>query len=252
MNQHEVGEQGPAELDTSLLAPDWYTRLSIEQLAAYVRYQYIHLKDNAIDWDSQQHRAVRRHWDGGKDNYGVRRASAWGEIAKQTRIYAAVPGIWVHAHFSPAAELKLNPMTAGLPEIKPSFLHSKTSPTIYKRYMETLRETLAERYEIAGRTISQRFLTTAPLGMSPEDQRLYVLCDESYVTARPFFRHAFAAEGNCHDAVEMYLWPAAIDYEVHQVAYDSLMADIDERWWLTDNLKAAVIEIRKHWEAYNG
>jgi hypothetical protein len=252
MNQPEVGEKDRTAVESPLLAHDWYKNLSDKQLLAYIRYQYIYLKDNAIDWDAPQQIRHRPMYDGGKDNYGVRRTSVWGEIRKHTQMYDAIPGMWVHAHFSPAAELKLNPMTSGLPDIRPSFLHSGRSPVIYQRYAAMLPETLAYQYDIAGRTISDRFLTTASLGMAQADQRLYVLCDESYVSASPFFRHAFAAAGACDDAIEMYLWPAAIDYEVNQTAYDTLIVENNEDWWITDNLKAAVIEIRQHWENYNG
>jgi hypothetical protein len=252
MSQPEVGEKDLTAVDSSLLAHDWYTRLTVEQQIAYIRYQYIYIKENAADWDASQHTRRRPVWDGGKDNFGTRRTSVWGEIARKISEVNAIPGMWVHAHFSPMAGLKLNPETSGLPDIRPSFLHSRSSLLIYQRYAQGFPAILADQYDLAGRTISARFLTTANLGMEPDDQRLYVLCDESYVSASPFFRHAFAAEGNCDEAVEMYLWQAALDYEVHQTAYDALIAKNNERWWITDNLKAAVIEIRQHWENYRG
>lgn len=244
---------GAALANSRVLEPDWHSRLSEEQLAAYVRYQYIWQKDNAIDWDSKTQRGRRPAWDGGKDLYGVSRTSTWGEIAKRIRDAGADPGMWVHAHFSPAADRQLNPATASLPEIRPSFLHSKASPHIYNKYCEFLPEIIWQQYEIAGKTIDTRFKTSASIGLSEEDQQLYVLCDESYVTATPFFRHAFAASARCYDAVEQYLWVAALDYEVHQRAYDAVVAKHpEESWWITDELKAAVTEIRNHWEAYNG
>lgn len=252
MSQPEVGEKDLTAVEPSLLSPDWYKRLTAEQRIAYIRYQYIYAKENAPDWDSPQHTRRRVAWDGGKDNFGTRRTSVWAEIALHIANAGAVPGMWVRAHFSPMAELKLNPLTSGLPDIRPASLHSRSSFLIYERYAAGLPDILAHQYDLAGRTISDRFLTTAPLGLSQSDQQLYVLCDEGYVSASPFFRHAFAAEANCAEAVEMYLWQAALDYEVHQTAYDALIADNNEQWWITDNLKAAVIEIRQHWENYCG
>ncbi len=238
--------------EQALLAHDWYKLLTPIQMTAYVRYQYIYLKDNALDWDSPTHARRRPTWDGGKDNYGVRRTSVWGEIAKRIEMFDAVPGMWVHAHFSPAAEVRLNPVTSGLPDIRPSFLHSAASPAIYSRHCKIMPEIIVDQFELAGRTIHARMVTTNPLRLSKEDQNLYVLCDENYVSATPFFRHAFAAAAECYDAVETYLWQAALEYEVHQISYDSVVASNGEQWWLTDNLKAAVIEIRKHWRDYNG
>jgi hypothetical protein len=244
---------GAATANSGLLDPAWHSRLTEEQLAAYVRYQYIWQKDNAVDWDSRAHSARRPAWDGGKDLYGVCRTSTWGEIAKRVRNFEADPGLWVHAHFSPVADRQINPATASLPEIRPSTLHSARSPQIYTKYCEFLPDMLWQQYELAGKTIETRFKTSSGIGLSQEDQSLYVLCDESYVSATPFFRHAFAASAQCYDAVEQYLWVAALDYEVHQRAYDAVVAkNPSEAWWITDDLKAAVIEIRQHWEAYNG
>jgi len=92
-------------------------------------------------------------------------------------------------------------------------------------------------------------------GFSKDDQNLYVLCDESYVSASPFFRHAFAALGNCDRAVERYLWFAAIEYEAQQRAYDCAIDRVKDQnydWWITDTLRAAVREIRQHWRNYHG
>jgi len=244
---------GAAAVEHRLLVPDWHQVLTEGQFAAYIRYQYIWQKENAIDWDSKPHRMRRPNWDGGKDLYGVRRHNTWGEIAKRIEEVDADPGVWVHAHFSPAADLRLNPATSGLPEIRPSMLHSKMSPTIYAKYVDFLPDLIRQQYEIAGTTMEARFRTSATIGLTPEDQQLYVICDESYVTATPFFRHAFAATARCTEAIEQYLWAAALDYEVHQRAYDAVIAaEPKHAWWITDELKAAVIEIRQHWEHYHG
>jgi len=248
----EVGEQAAADLPAHLLNPDWHKRLTEDQLAAYVRYQFISLSENVVHWDSAAHARRRPHWDGGVDLYGVRRSNIWAQVARETRKYGAEPGMWVHAQFSPAAELKLTPVTMSLPDIKPTNLLSKQAPSIYGRYRSDLAAILEHRFDLAGQTISMRFNTTAGLSLSKEDQTLYVLCDETYVTAAPFFRHAFAAAANCQEAVEQYLFAAAADYDVHQCVYDSLMAKNGEHWWLTDTLKALVVDIRQHWEGFYG
>lgn len=250
MTLNAVGETTDSH---RLLSLDWHQQLSAERLAAYIRYQYIWQKDNAADWDSRAHSMRRPAWDGGKDLYGVKRVSTWGEIAKRVRDHNADPGLWVHAHFSPAADVRLTAITTSLPTIRPSMLHSQASPQIYAEYLKILPGILWQQYETAGQTIETRFRTSAAIGLTPEDQQLYVLCDESYVAATPFFRHAFAAYSNCFDAVEQYLWMAALDYEVNQRVYDAHIAENPaESWWVTDNLKLAVIEIRQHWENYNG
>lgn len=236
-----------------LLGLDWHRQLSAEQLAAYIRYQYIWQKDNAVDWDSRAHSMRRPAWDGGKDLYGVKRVSTWGEIAKRVRDADADPGMWVHAHFSPAASVRMSQASASVPVIRPSMLHSQVSPQIYKSYSEFMPDVIWHQYELAGKTIEMRFKTSASIGLNSDDQQLYVLCDESYVTATPFFRHAFAAAAQCVEAVEQYLWLAALDYEVHQRTYDAVLArHPKESWWLTDELKLAVVSIRQHWEDYRG
>lgn len=250
MTHNAVGE---TTLDCRLLDPDWHRKyLSDAQLAAYIRYQFIWLKENAVDWDSRAHSIRRPTWDGGRDADGVSRSNTWAEIALRVRASQAEPGMWVHAHFSPAAE-KSDGVLLAKPEVRPNKLHSAKSVNIYGRYIMFIQDVLWRNFELAGRTINQRFLTTQSLGLSEEDQRLYVLCDESYVTATPFFRHAFAAIGDkCDPAIEEYLWLAALDYDVHQKAYDNLISVHNENWWITDDLKAAVIDIRSHWENYYG
>lgn len=251
MTHNAVGE---IIVDSPLLAYDWHTNLSPAKLAAYVRYQFIWQKENAFDWDSRRHSVRNPRWDGGRSNYdGVNYTSRWGEIVKRVRAHDAHPGMWVHAHFSPAAEKQISSATAVLPEIKPNMLHSSMSLKIYNDYVHRIvPEVLWRNYDVAGRTIRHRFMTSKAFNLSLEAQQLYVLCDEGNVTATPFFRHAFAAAGDCQEAVEEYLWLAALDYEVHQPVYDDLMAKHGEHWWLTDPLKAAVINIRTHWENYNG
>jgi hypothetical protein len=248
MTHNAVG----ATVDSPLLQADWHSKLKKEQLAAYVRYQFIWQKENVCDWDTPTHMRARRSWDGGRDTYGVEHSSRWQEAARVIRGSGAHPGMWVHAQFSPVAERTLNPATASLPEIRPSDLYSRRAQDIYNKYVATLPAVIRANFELAGKTINNRMMSSRDLGLSPQEQELYVLCDESYVTAPPFFRHAFAAAAQCQDAVEAYLWLAALDYEVNQIAYDAVIQETQETWWITEPLLLAVLSIREHWEGYRG
>lgn len=228
------------------LAPSWHVRLSPEQLAAYVRYQFIRLYENEHDWDAPAHNRKRSHWDGGKDSYGVKHTSVWRRIAHMIRQNDAHPGMWVHAHFSPIGTLKSGVQTTGLPEMRPTRLCSGNSIGIYKEYCEQLPSILAHDFEIAGMTLAKRFRGTQDLKLSHDDQVFYVVCDELYVSASPFFRHAFSAQLNCDRGVERYLWHAALDYESRQPAYNAAV----EPWCVTELLKRATIDIKNHWERY--
>jgi hypothetical protein len=255
MTHSAVGGMGAvAEIESPLLAHDWYKELTPAQLAAYVRYQFIYLNEKIVDWDAHEHVRRRPHWDGGKDAYGVKHTSAWGKAIRAIRDAGADPGIWVRAHFSPEAELKMTQARA-LPEIRPTMLYASNSPAIYSRYCAQLPSSIETEFDIAGYTIASRMQSAKAFGFSKDDQNLYVLCDESYVSASPFFRHAFAALGNCDRAVERYLWFAAIEYEAQQRAYDCAIDRVKDQnydWWITDTLRAAVREIRQHWRNYHG
>lgn len=247
MTPSVVGEQ------TRILQHDWYRELDQKQLAAYVRYHFIHLSENVIDWDSPTHSRTRHVWDGGKSRDGKNHKSTWAEITN--RIGAApqpvYPGMWVYAHFSPAAEPKLNNV-AGLPEIKPASLYSARSPYIYTNYVKLGSAILLHKFELAVDTIKLRLRATGRLNLSDADRLTYVLCDETHVTASPFFRHVFAVEHDCDTALEMYLWAAAIEYEANQPLYDSTAAASGNERWITEPLIAAVIKIREHWRQYRG
>jgi hypothetical protein len=248
MTHSEVGVM----LDSPLLQADWHTRLSDPRLAAYVRYQFIWQKENVWDWDTSAHARARKSWDGGVDNYGTKYSSRWMEAVRVIRGVRAQPGMWVHAQFSPVAERILNPATSSLPEIHPSALYSRRAQSIYERYVGLAPADIRSNFELAGKTITARMSSSRDLGLTPAEQELYVLCDESYVTAPPFFRHAFAAAAQCQEAVETYLWLAALDYEVHQTAYDAVIEETQETWWITEPLLLAVASIRGHWENYRG
>lgn len=230
------------------LAPDWHVSLDNYKLAAYIRFQFFRHSENSCDWDDPVHNRKRAHWDGGKDSFGVNHSAVWDKILKEIRAYNADPGLWVQAHFSPVSYKQQIAETHALPGIRPSNLYSAKSVGIYSEYRSQLSKILTSALNVAGETIANRFRGTATLGMSPDDQAFYVLCDENYVTASPFFRHAFAAQMGCERAVNRYLWRAALDYEAQQRIYD--LALRDERWCFTGLLQATVQDIRKHWRDY--
>jgi hypothetical protein len=228
------------------LAPDWHTRLSPKQLAAYIRYQFIRLHENEHDWDAPAHNRRRTHWDGGKDSYGVNHTPVWTRIANLIRDNHADPGLWVQAHFSPIAVLKAGVQHSGMPEIRPTRLCAGQSLGIYNEYCEQLPAILSQNFEIAGGTLAKQIKATDTFRMEPEDQIFYCICDESTVSASPFFRHAFAAQLDCWRGVERYLWLAALDYEAQQRLYDAAV----EPWCVTELLQESVKDIRRHWEHY--
>lgn len=242
MTPNEAGAVAVA----SNLAPDWHTALNQTQLTAYIRYQFIRLLDNIHDWDNPAHNRKRTHWDGGRDSYGVKHTPVWTRIANLIRDNDADPGLWVCAHFSPVAVLKAGTQTAGMPEMRPTRLCSGQSIGIYKEYRARLPEILAQNFEIAGATLAKQLKATETFNMTQSEQFFYCICDESIVSASNFFRHAFSAQLSCWPGVERYLWLAALDYEAQQRAYDAAV----EPWCITNELKAAVNEIRQHWEHY--
>jgi len=228
------------------LAPDWHLRLNQEQLAAYIRFQFVRFYENAHDWEHPVHNRRRTHWDGGQDSYGVKHTPVWQRIAKMVRQRNADPGMWVIAHFSPIAALRSGAQTTGMPEMRPSRLSSAQSPDIYKTYCDELPGILSNAFELAGATLAKRIRGTQDLKLSQDDQIFYCVCDELYVSASPFFRHAFAAQLGCHRGAERYLWMAALDYEAQQRIYDRAV----EPWCVTELLLATVQNIRDHWESY--
>jgi len=253
MTHNAVGAIAEAvEPHDALLAHDWYTQLNTEQLAAYLRYQFIYLNEAAVDWDDRAHTIKRPVWDGGKDNFGVRHSSVWAKAARAVSSVAANPGMWVYAHFSPAAEVTLAGGLDKMPTMRPAMLYGSSSQKIYNMYCDDLPRAILLKANVAGHTIQSRYKSTNVFKFSKEDQTLYVLCDEGYVSATPFFRHAWAASANSDDAIERYLWRAALDYEANQPAYDEVIKNEDTAWWVTNELRAAVRLIRDHWRTYNG
>jgi hypothetical protein len=168
------------------------------------------------------------------------------------------PGIWVHAHFSPAAGKRLNKFS-GLAEIKPSALYSDAAPHIYSQYVQQAPEIISHNFTLAAATAQLRLqavesLTQLPvfqqLPLGHEDKLAYALCDETYVTASPFFRHTLAVKFGCTTAAEMYLRPAAIHYEANQPLYDAAEIAAADQWHISKELIDVVAEIRAHWSNY--
>lgn len=228
-----------------LLTPDWYKHLDESQLAAYIRYHYIRLRENAVNWDSDVHRRARK-WDGGKDAIGVNHKSVWLKISKAVTIARADPGAWVCAHFGPWAARRLSSDSSQAPDLRPGRLAGTQSYDIYVEYCDKIKDFIQKEFEMTGITMARRYRSIGDFGFSDQDKALYVVCDESYVTAPPFFRHAFAAKFGAITGVEKYLWAAAADYEAKQRFYDAAVED----WCVTEQLREAVIEIRQHWKDY--
>lgn len=239
-------EAGAAAQETTDLAPDWHLKLEDHQLAAYLRYQFVRHYENEWDWDAPVHNRRRTTWDGGQDSYGVKRTAVWPRIARMVRECRADPGLWVTAHFSGVQYAKQVAQTCTVPDMRPNLLCSAQSPGTYSEYCLELPNILKHAFNVAGATIANRIRGTQSLQMSPDDQVYYVLCDEGYVSASPFFRCAFAEQLNSPRAVERYLWRAALDYEAQQRIYNISV----EPWCITDALRAATQEIRKHWRAF--
>jgi hypothetical protein len=256
MTRSAVGETNTIEQrnDSSSLSHDWYRDLSPVQLTAYVRFQFIYLNERVPDWDSLAHTRRRPSWDGGVDRYGVKHSSVWAKAVRAINEANANPGLWVYSHFSPlAANIQVSPKTHTLPEMRPSMLYRPHSFSTYQRYCAETAGMLEQRHIMAAETVRMRFASTKAYNLAKDDQTLYVLCDESYVSASPFFRHAFAALANCDRAVERYLWFAALEYEALQPIYDGLIQKKPEySWWVDNDLPAAVCAIRQHWRNYCG
>lgn len=244
MKLKEVGE----DRDQILLRHDWWRLLSTAQQAAYARYQYLWRHDNEPDWDAAAHSRVRKRWDGGKDSFGVKHSPTWNRIVAAAVSSDAQLGVWVAAHFSDIGRNLAVAQTHALPEVLPNWLHASGSLDLYQRYCEEMPKSLQRAYQTAGDTIALRLRGTQALGLSPADQLFYVLCDEAYVSATPFFRCAFAEQLGCDRAVERYLWLAALEYEAQQPLYDAAL--VDEPQVFTPALHAATCEIRKHWKEY--
>ncbi len=227
-----------------LLAHDWHKYLSPPQLMSYIRHAYIWRSTGSTSLNSPDQCKKTVRWDGGEDSFGCKFTPVWPRILKMMHSYDAEPGIWVAAHFSPIANVIRGDNTGSfeIREISPTNLCSKTSERLYTDYCVFFPKYLQDNYETAGRSVGLRLKSLARLPLSREAQYSCALCDENYVTASPFFRHAIAVQAGATDAAERYLWPAAFDYESQQPLYSSVPP-----WCITDQLLDAVEMIRTYW-----
>jgi hypothetical protein len=242
MTRSAVGEMPNST--QQLLSEDWYAYLSPPQLMAYIRHSYIWRNTGNTSMRSPDQSQKNIRWDGGEDSFGCKFTPVWPRILKLISSYAAHPGVWVSAHFSPIAN-SVHGSAAGsfeLREMAPNNLCSKTSEKLYNDYIAFFPQFLQSQYEMAGRSVGLRIKSLARLPLTREAQYACALCDENYVTAPPFFRHAFATQAGAIDAAERYLWPAAFDYEAQQPLYRGV-----PDWCITQQLKDAVVTIRTHW-----
>jgi len=259
MTLKEVGGIFQTEkFDTALLSSNWYHQLTEHQLAAYIRYQYIRFKDGVADWDSPTHNTRRFKWDGGKDPHGVTHKAVWPKALAAMRNFErdfaapAYPGTWVAARFSGVAESIVCDAKATAPPVRPTALYDQHSTTIYARYCERFNEMFAHSLRVGAQVIDTRLKEMSLYPLSDDARNFYVLCDEAYVSATPFLRHGVATVINCKRAALKYLWAAALDYEAKQALYDDALAASDATNFVSEDLQAKVIDIRKHWVNYHG
>lgn len=247
------GVGGRKQAAEELLSHDWYQHLESAQLEAYIRYLFIYMREGAKDWESDAQTKPRPHWDGGKDNKGVRHKSVWKLIADRIRYCNAHPGMWVAAHFSPSITASRIAQGKGLIATRPELLNNNHSIEIYNDYVANFDDRFMARFLSAESSLDTRFKILAPLGIEPDDRFLLVACDTTHVNATPFLRHAFSAGMGCRRAVKRFAVQAAVDYEMEQPAYDQFIASHEDfEWLLTDELKRVVIWLRQHWSTYRG
>lgn len=251
MKLQEVG--GRKQDGTELLSHDWFNRLTLPQLEAYIRYLFIFMREGVKDWDTPAHMKRRVHWDGGKDDKGCKHKCIWNLIARRIRSHNANPGMWVAAHFSPSVAAVRLAQGKGLITSRPELLNGTHSYEIYDDYIRHFDELFVDRFASAEASIDTRFKILESLNIERDDRFLLTICDTSHVNATPFLRHAFSAAMDCRRGVFKYAVLAAIDYEMQQPMYDGFIADHDEfNWLLTDNIRKVVVWLRQHWRTYRG
>jgi hypothetical protein len=247
-------EVGVATLsDEELLSPNWHRQLNKTQLAAYVRYQYVRYSTGVVDWEDAEHTRRRSSWDGGTSAYGVKHSNVWTQVVDEIRRRNADPGMWVAAHFMPGADFKDIAGAHSVAEVRPRSLISSRSPALYENYCKILPDVLESEFFIARNNVALRYRAVSSLPISDADRDLMVICDEEYVNASPFLRHAFAAKANCLEGIERFVWLAALDYDARQRHYDAAIKNnLIESWVVTDCLRYATQEIRRHWYTERG
>jgi hypothetical protein len=247
------GVGGRKRAAEELLSHDWYQHLEPAQLEAYIRYLFIYMREGVKDWEADAQTRPRIHWDGGKDNKGVRHKSIWKLIADRIRFCNANPGMWVAAHFSPSITASRIAQGKGLIATRPELLNNNHSIEIYNDYAANFDDRFMARFLSAESSLDTRFKILAPLGIDADDRFLLVACDTTHVNATPFLRHAFSSEMRCRRAVKRFAVQAAVDYEIEQPMYDGFIASHENfEWLLTDELKRVVIWLRQHWREYRG
>lgn len=232
-----------------LLDPDWHKQLNEKQLGAYIRYQYLRLLNDDCDWDGERQRKKLGKWDGGRDSSGTNHSAIWPKLAEAIVKNNAHPAVWVCAHFSPWAEKYIARSEGRFFAYAPSFLKRAHSFTVYAEYCRDIVEHLKQELTTAANTLRHRLKAVSAAIPDVRARTFYVLCDESYVTASPFFRHFFATRFGSTAAVEKYFWRAAVDYEARQHLYDAALKS-EPISTVDDQLKEAVLEIRQHWSEY--
>lgn len=238
--------------DAEILKPDWYRQLSDEQLMAYIRYQFIRLKEHVIDLDSPAHTQHRLQWDGGTSNSGASYKNFWPTVLKKFREMEAHPGVFVVARFSPIASSFDMAKRMSAPPLKPSSLYDHNSQTIYTEYCKRFNSNFAFHLNIAVKVIAQRLKELAAHPM-PYDARLfYALCDEAHLSTPAFFRYGMARAADCEKAALKYLWQTAVDYDAQQPLYDVACRDQAVSDFISPELQQHVVNFRKHWMTYHG
>jgi hypothetical protein len=249
MMPQKVG--GSTLLDEKYLDSNWHKNLTAEQLDAYLRYCFISLKTKNYNSASRDHTTPRKNWDGGVNSFGTRFKRIWSKISKGVRHVNANPGIWVSAHFSPAFHAVRVAENKGFIDNRPELLVNPLSVDIYENYLATFDALTLARCQSAEISIATQLRVLEDIIKDEDDRLLYVLADGTNVNATPFFRYAFAVFGSCPRAASRYEMPAVVEYEMNQPLYDKLAAVPENNWWLSDELREKVIEIRKGWCEYD-
>lgn len=246
MKLHEVGGK-ETSVNPAYLEHDWYRQLSTTQLAAYIRYLFIALKENAYDPDSPAHKRRRSKWDGGTDDFGVKHKRVWSRIAAALKQCDASPGIWVAAHFAPTFYSVRAANNKSFVENRPELLCSDVSLDAYQKHIESFDTLATERCTAAEISVSSQMALLQHVIKDYDDLVFYIVCDKTNVNATPFFRHAFAADLNCSRGVARYIAPAALEYDINQPLYDALTPLPLNSWWVSDELKNTVAHNRRQW-----
>jgi len=236
----------------ALLSPDWHRELNKVQLAAYVRHAYVWRTHGAATLDHPLHKRRVSRWDGGEDSFGCKFTAVWPRIVNAISSHGADPGLWVAAHFSAVGQGKRLNTGASFDarDIAPAELCGKLSTAVYDDYCQQLPKVLTDDYQIAGRSFQLRLRSLERLAIDKQDRYLCAICDDSRVTATPFFRHGFSALTNLPTAIDKYIMPAAFDYESRQRVYDAVVQSNGCDWCITEQLLKVVSGIRKQWRTF--